>query len=84
MQYELNWTKKEKKELYKRILNLKKDQIAALLNLSGLNFNLNDIEKIVEEILEDREKSAHLDILISEAKSKELLLWWINFFEKNK
>jgi hypothetical protein len=84
MKYELYWTKKEKNELCTRILNLRKDQIAALLNLTGLNFNLNDIEKVVEEILKNKEKSGHLDILLSEAKSKEILLWWINFFEKNK
>jgi len=80
---ELKWSKKETSKLSRRILALREDQIAALLNLSGLNFNLLDIEKVVKDIIKNGEKSGHLSILLFEAKSKKVLLWWLKYFEKN-
>lgn len=79
---ELQWSEKEKVELEKRILNLRKDQLGALLNLVGLNFSLSDIEEIVEDIKKNEQSSGHLSILVSEANSKNDLLWWICYFEK--
>jgi len=77
------WDDKERESVENRILNLKRDQIAALLNLAGLNFATKDIEIIVNEILEQQHSSDHLDLLMTENKSKENLLWWIVFFEKH-
>lgn len=82
-QYELEWDENERKEVEKRILNLRDDQLAALLNLVGLGFSLNDIEEVVEEIKTNKHESGHLPILIEEAESKEVLLWWVEFFEKH-
>jgi hypothetical protein len=79
---ELQWEKREEKELARRILGLREDQIAALLNLAGLNFALSDIEDVVRDIVRNKVRSGHLPILIYEARSKELLLWWIGYFEK--
>jgi hypothetical protein len=78
----LNWTEKEAEELTRRILNLRDDQIAALLNLAGLNFSISDIEAVTADIRENGSQSGHLPILISEAQSKKILLWWLNYFEK--
>jgi len=80
--YELEWTTEEEKDLMRRILNLRDDQIASLLNLVGLNFSLSDIENVVKDIRENSERSAHLPILIHEANSKENLLWWLDYFER--
>jgi len=79
---ELDWTEKELNNLSNRILKLRDDQIGALLNLTGLNFNFEDIKKVVEEIKDNGVQSSHLDILILEANSKEELLWWLNYFEE--
>lgn len=81
---ELQWGKKEELNLESRILALRDDQIAALLNLVGLKFNRDNIEHVVSEIRENGHKSGHLPILISEADSKENLLWWVDYFEKYK
>ncbi len=80
---ELEWSYKEYKNLTSRILRLRKDQVAALLNLVGLDFSKRDINDVAEDILKNSRQSGHLDILIYEANSKEDLLWWIDYFEKN-
>lgn len=79
---ELNWSEKEQANLESRILKLRDDQIAALLNLVKINFNLKDIESVVDEISKNGRESGHLPILIFEANSKKDLLWWISYFEK--
>ncbi|OGZ35967.1 MAG: hypothetical protein A3D38_00610 [Candidatus Portnoybacteria bacterium RIFCSPHIGHO2_02_FULL_40_23] len=79
---ELKWNNKEELKLESRIVRLRNDQIGALLNLVGLNFAKEDIEEVVRDIREDKHESGHLSILIYEADSKENLLWWINYFEK--
>ena len=66
-----------------RILRLRNEQIGALLNLAGLDFNTQDINDVVVEIRTNGLKSGHLPILLSEAKSKDALLWWISFFEEH-
>lgn len=82
--HEFNWQENEVDSLKNRILNLRPDQVAALLNLSGLNFATKDIENVLKEIFENKNQSGHLEILIYEAESKEDLLFCINFFEKHK
>jgi len=79
---ELQWTPKERRQLEKRILSLRNDQIAALLNLVGLGFSKKDIDHIVSDIRNFGSKSGHLPILTDEADSKENLLWWVNYFEE--
>jgi hypothetical protein len=79
--YSLSWTDEEKTKLESRILNLRKDQIAALLNLVGLDFSKDDIKEVVKDIIENKQNSGHLSILTDEADSKENLLWWIDYFE---
>ncbi|MFH0906964.1 MAG: hypothetical protein V1829_01800, partial [bacterium] len=73
---------KERQELESRILSLRNDQIATLLNLVGLKFSRNDIEDVVKDITENKQCSGHLITLTDEADSKENLLWWISYFEK--
>ncbi len=80
---ELQWREEEERELARRILGLREDQIAALVNLAGLNFALSDIEDVVQDIVRNKAHSGHLPILIYEAGSKKLLLWWIGYFEKH-
>lgn len=80
---ELQWNNLERVDLENRILNLRDDQIAALLNLVGLDFHLCDIKDVVIEIRKNTNNAIHLDILLTEAHSKERLLWWIKYFEEN-
>ncbi len=82
MNQELKWTEKEVKDIGLRLVNLRQDQIAALITICGVEFSLGDVEKVVEDIKKNKEKSGHLEIVIYEAKSKEALLWWLEFFEK--
>ncbi|KKQ91565.1 MAG: hypothetical protein UT16_C0012G0011 [Candidatus Azambacteria bacterium GW2011_GWA2_39_10] len=80
---EIEWDKKEQEEIETRILNLRDDQIAALMNLAGLNFKPSDIPNVVSEIKKNGKNSGHLEIIISEADSKENLLWWLGYFENS-
>jgi hypothetical protein len=80
---ELKWTKKERKEVEAKVLNLRDDQIGALLNLVGLNFFRDAIYEAIAEIRRHGADSVHLDILLTEADSKENLLWWVDFFHKS-
>lgn len=79
---ELKWKNEELLNLKSRILSLRPDQIGALLNLAGLNFNLREIKDVVDDIVQNKYQSGHLEILIYEAKSKNDLLFWIDFFEQ--
>jgi len=78
----LEWTNKERKELEKKILNLRSDQLAGLLFAVEIRFKKEDIEYVVEEIKKDKRESIHLDVLIEEADSKENLLWWVDYFTR--
>lgn len=79
---ELQWSAKEEKELQSRILALRDDQIAVLPHLVNIYFSKDDIENVVAEIRKNNRQSGHLPIIISEADSKESLLWWLDYFEK--
>ena len=81
---DLVWEPEERIGLEKRILALRDDQIASLPYVVGIAFSINDIENIVKDIKENGHQSGHLSILTDEAKSKELLLWWLDYFEKHK
>ena len=78
---DLRWSDKERTELESKILRLRKDQIAALFYCVGIKFSKDDIEKVVSDIINNKQKSGHLGILTDEASSKEDLLWWISYFE---
>lgn len=79
---ELKWNEKEKSEIISRISALKDDQIGALLGLVGPKFHNEDIEDIVKEFRTKGAQSGNLDTFLTEASSKEDLLWWLNYFEK--
>jgi len=78
---ELVWGKKEQEGLELRILDLRDDQIGALAALL-VGFGKEDIEDVVKDIRQNGRESGHLPILIFEPKSKEDLLWWLDYFEK--
>ena len=67
-----------------RILRLRDDQIAALFDLVGIRFALKDIEGVVAEIRENELHALHLGTLLSEAESRERLLWWVALFERSR
>lgn len=77
----LEWTNKEEKELEKKILSLRDDQLATLLSFMA-GFFKEDIEEIVREIRKEKQGSPNLWTLIDEAESKEKLLWWVDYFTK--
>ena len=79
--YFLEWTDEERKELEEKILNLQDNQLAALACLM-VGFSKENVEDVVKDIKENKQQSGHLCILIDEAKSKEELLWWVDYFTK--
>jgi hypothetical protein len=75
----------EEKNLMQRIKNLRIDQIAALIELVGIHFNKQVLEDIAKKIKNsEAEDIEYVDIIIDEARSKEELEFWLNFFEKYK
>jgi len=75
----------EEKNLMQRIKNLRIDQIAALIELVGIHFNKQVLEKVAKKIKNSEvDDTEYVDIIIDEAKSKEDLKFWLNFFEKYK
>jgi acetyl-CoA carboxylase carboxyltransferase component len=68
-----------------RIKNLRIDQIAALIELVGIHFNKQVLEDIAKKIKNSKvEDTEYVDIIIDEARSREELDFWLNFFEKYK
>jgi hypothetical protein len=68
-----------------RIKNLRIDQIAALIEFVGIHFNKQVLEKVAKKIKNSEvDDTEYVDIIIDEAKSKEDLKFWLNFFEKYK
>jgi len=78
---ELHWNAREKKGLAERIMRLRVDQIAALLEITGVRFSREVLDKVAQEIKTDGLASGHLEILLAEADSKDVLLWWMAYFE---
>jgi hypothetical protein len=76
----LEWTEKEAKELQKRILSLEERQIAELIGRVGLIYT----EKPVTTIAKNMKKNDSVSDIIYEADSKENLLKWLEYFEKEK
>ncbi len=79
---DLKWEEIEVKHIRERIINLRSDQIAALTWLVGVKFYRNDLEEVALEIKKEKHNSVNIDAIIYEASSKEDLLWWLNYFEK--
>jgi len=75
----LEWTEKEAKELQKRSLSLEEGQIAELIGRVGLIY-----EEPVLKVAKAMKKIGGFADIIFEADSKENLLKWIEFFEKEK
>lgn len=70
------------KKIEKDIFSLSYDQLVALPFLVGVIFNKSDIEEVVNDIKDNGLDSVHLSIILSEAKSKDDVIWWIDFFKK--
>jgi hypothetical protein len=79
---ELKWNNDELKKIEKDIFSLSYDQLVALPFLVGVIFNKSDIEEVVDDIKDNGLDSVHLSIILSEAKSKDDVIWWIDFFKK--
>lgn len=79
--YYLEWTNEERKELEEKILNLRDDQLAVLGYLM-VKFQQNDLQDVVKDIRTNKQESEDLSIIIDEAKSKEELIWWVDYFTK--
>ena len=79
---DLQWTDEEESTLASRIATLRLDQIAALCHAFGVKFNKEDLQGVAGEIKKEGVRSINFSPLISEASSKEDLLWWIDFFER--
>jgi hypothetical protein len=77
-------SEEEKKEVAKRILALSDLQIDKLFGKVGISFSEADMEDGIKEIRKERYGSMHLDILLTEAYSKDELIKWVSCFEKNK
>lgn len=80
---ELRWSEDERKNIELRIFSLRDDQIASLFYIVGISFSTDDIEDVIKEIRDNKREAIHLSTLLSEADSKENLLWWISYFEKH-
>jgi hypothetical protein len=78
---DLEWTNEERKELEEKILNLRDDQVAVLGYLM-VKFQQKDLQDVAKDIRTNKQKSEDLRIIIDEAKSKEELLWWVDYFTK--
>jgi len=76
----LEWTEKETKGLQKRILSLEEGQIAELIGRVGLIYT----EEPVTTIAKNMKKNDSVSDIIYEADSKENLLKWLEYFEKEK
>ena len=79
---DLQWDEEERLAVESRILDLRPDQIGALLELTQLGFSKERIENVVAEILEQGREGIHIYVLMDEADSKENLLWWLDYFER--
>jgi len=81
---DLRWAEREQSALTKKVLRLRDDQIISLFPILGITFDRNDISAVVREVRKNRGESIHIDTLFSEANSKEILRWWINFFSRHR
>ncbi len=82
----LTWDSKERKEIEDRILKLTDNQIEELFEKVGISWiaSLEEMEEIVSEIRKQKHDSINLDTLMSETDSRENLLKWIEYYEKQK
>jgi len=78
---DLTWTPEQEESLIQRILSLTNEQIMNLFEKVGIEY-LEDEETIIKAIRKDKEDSSELDTLLSEADTKENLLKWISYYEK--
>lgn len=76
----IKWNKQELEDVESRILSLSDEQIIDLFKNVGISYK-TPMTKIVGEMRESK-ASLPMDVLTSEARSKEELLKWIDFFEK--
>lgn len=80
---DLKWGDKERKNIENRILSLRDDQIASLQQIVGVCFYKKGIDDVLQEIRKNKNTSIHLSIIVEEARNKEDLIWWVEYFEKH-
>ena len=78
---DLIWDTQERNKIVRRILALRDDQIGALGHIC-VKFLLKDIDDVVAGIRKFKEDDINLDVMLTEADSKEQIEWWINYFER--
>lgn len=75
------WENEEEKyEVGQRILKLNDSQIAELFEKVGISWDA-PMEGVIKEIRSRKKESVHLDILLTEADSKNNLIKWLSLFE---
>jgi len=75
---ELKWSRKEQDAIEDRILKLSDYQIMELFGRVGLVYPENPLSEIIKSMRKD---SSNLNTLLTEADSKENLLFWLEHFE---
>lgn len=81
---DLVWKDERRRQIESRILDLKDEQIAALFSKVGINYPNTPMKEIVQDIRRDEHGATDLDILITEASSKDKLIKEIERFEDEK
>lgn len=79
---DLKWSENEREKAGKRILSLSDEQLAVFPYLVGVIFNKEDINHVVSDIRKDGYQSINLNPILDEAKSKEDIYWWLDYFGK--
>lgn len=79
----LKWKDEEYEKVAKRILNLSDEQIIELFEKAEIYFAA-PMKQVIEEIRIYKVDSVNLNILMTEAESKQELLKWIKIYEENK
>jgi hypothetical protein len=79
---DIKWDEEERRKVGERILSLSDEQLAVFPYLLGVGFNKKDIDHVVSDIRKDGYQSVNLNPILDEAKSKEDIFWWLDYFGK--
>lgn len=78
---ELLWDEHELNEVKGRILRLSNKEIGALAKILA-SFNDEDISAVIQEIRDKEYDAVNLLSILLCAESKELVRWWVRYFEE--
>lgn len=78
---ELLWDEHELNEVKGRILRLSNKDIGALAKIL-VSFNDEDISAVIQEIRDKEYDAVNLRSILLCAESKELVRWWVRYFEE--